>query len=156
MTITTYKCPSCSAPLPYTDGSVTIVCPYCGTVSRFDNSPENLSTVTVTPPPPPQVISESKSWWTTLFLAVTTGMFGGHRYYTGHIGSAVIQSLTIGGFYVWWFADIIMILTNSFTDSKGRPLDKNKPANLKLVIVIGIFWLLFWVGLLTSNFTGGN
>jgi uncharacterized Zn finger protein (UPF0148 family) len=76
------------------------------------------------------------SYSTTLFLAIFTGLLGGHRYYTGKIGSAIIQTFTLGGFYIWWIIDIISILSGGFKDSKGRSLDKTKKANPVLVKTI--------------------
>jgi len=83
---------------------------------------------------------------TTLILAIFTGFLGGHRYYTGRIGSAIIQTFTLGGFYIWWIIDIISILSGNFKDAKDRPLNKGEKINpiiLKtiLCLVLGVFIL---------------
>lgn len=153
MSITPFNCPSCGAPIPNHSEGKAMVCPYCGTISRYEAETQTVSQSVSTIKYHQVENEETKSWGTTLFLAITTGMFGGHRFYTGRIGSALIQAFTIGGFYIWWFVDIISILTNNFTDSKGRSLDKNKPVNLVLVLVIGALWILFFIGLATSGFS---
>lgn len=95
----------------------------------------------------------NKSWGTTLFLACTMGMLGIHRYYVGRIGSAIIQTFTVGGFYIWWIADIIAILRNKFTDSMGRPLNREIKANRTLMKVVG--GILIWF-FLVSAIIGGK
>ena len=65
-------------------------------------------------------------------LAFFLGMFGAHRFYTGHTGIAVTQLLLT--LLLWWtlivplvvgiwvFVEFIMILTGSIKDSYGRDL----------------------------------
>jgi TM2 domain-containing membrane protein YozV len=69
-----------------------------------------------------QQISTQKDWLTTLILCIFLGVFGVHRFYTGHIAIGVIQLLTLGGCGIWWLIDLIMIATGTFTDSNGFPL----------------------------------
>jgi len=65
-----------------------------------------------------------KDWLVTLLLCLFLGGLGVHRFYTGHIGIGVAQLLTLGGCGIWALIDLIMIITDKFTDSLGRPLQK--------------------------------
>ena len=67
---------------------------------------------------------EGKDWLTTLLLCWFVGVFGVHRFYTGHTGTAVVQLLTFGGCGIWVLIDFILICTRKFTDAKGNQLVK--------------------------------
>ncbi len=130
-------------------------------IATLQNSltPHVISTQT----PPPLIPSEetsgvvsSKSWATTTFLVFTCGLFGGHRYYTGHIKSAIFQTFTAGGFYVWWIIDIVSILSGSFKDSRGLPLNRNLKVNKTVMIIVGVIWLLFLISMASSNGSSGG
>ncbi|MFL5654617.1 MAG: TM2 domain-containing protein [Ktedonobacteraceae bacterium] len=69
--------------------------------------------------------SQPKDWLTTLLLCIFLGYLGIHRFYTGHTVIGVIQLLTGGGCGIWWLIDLIMIITDSYKDSYGRPLVKS-------------------------------
>lgn len=66
--------------------------------------------------------SPGRDWLTTLLLCLFLGGFGIHRFYTGHIAIGFIQAITLGGFGIWWIADIITIVTGSYRDKAGSPL----------------------------------
>ena len=66
--------------------------------------------------------AEGRDWLTTLLLCFFLGVFGVHRFYTGHIGLGVIQLLTLGGCGIWALIDFIMIIVGSFRDAEGRLL----------------------------------
>ena len=65
-----------------------------------------------------------KSWVATLLLCFFLGWCGAHRFYTGHIGIAVAQLLTLGGCGIWTLVDFILILTGGVKDASGLPLQK--------------------------------
>ena len=58
----------------------------------------------------------------TLLLAWFLGFFGVHRFYVGKIGTGVLMLVTFGGFGVWWFVDIVLVLIGSFRDKQGRQI----------------------------------
>jgi len=65
-----------------------------------------------------------KEWLVALLLAFFVGVFGVHRFYTGHIGIGIIQLLTLGGCGIWALIDFILIVVGSYTDAQGRQLKK--------------------------------
>ncbi|XP_066920137.1 TM2 domain-containing protein 2-like [Clytia hemisphaerica] len=48
---------------------------------------------------------------TTLLYSILVGFFGVDRFCLGHTGTAVGKLLTIGGAGIWWFVDIILLVT---------------------------------------------
>jgi len=95
-------CHNCKAETPLN----ATICMKCG-VSLAHTSPVN---------------TEGKDWLTALLLCFFLGVFGVHRFYTGHIGLGVVQLLTLGGCGIWALIDFILIIVGSFKDSDGRLL----------------------------------
>ena len=107
----------------------------------------------------------SADYTSTLLFAWFLGMTGAHRFYTGHFATGLVQLLTFGGCGIWSYADLILISTNSFKDSKGRNLrDYNKTvATLSLVlavllpvITILLILLLIFIIIIAAIASGGN
>ncbi len=79
------------------------------------------------------------------FLAAFLGWLGAHRFYTGKIGTAVIMLLTGGGLGVWCLYDLILIVTDNFTDKDGHRLNLNLkpgergPYRLDVTVLLLIF-----------------
>jgi hypothetical protein len=67
---------------------------------------------------------EGKDWLTTLLLCFFLGVFGIHRFYTGHTVIGVVQLLTLGGCGIWALVDFIIIIVGSFKDASGHLLVK--------------------------------
>jgi TM2 domain-containing membrane protein YozV len=93
-----------------------VTCPFCGV-------PQTESTGY-----PPGYVS--KSWTTALLLCIFLGAVGGHRFYTGKIGTAILMILVTGvtigiGGLIWWIIDLVSICTHKFTDKQGYALKKD-------------------------------
>lgn len=57
-----------------------------------------------------------------ILLCLLLGFMGVHRFYAGKIGTGVLMLLTFGGFGIWSFIDLIMIICGKFEDSEGLPI----------------------------------
>lgn len=81
-----------------------VVCIHCGRAldPRFCKNGENNAGLIV------------------LLLCIFVGFLGVHRFYTGHIGTGIVQVFTFGGCGIWWLIDFLMIATGSFKDNDGR------------------------------------
>jgi len=66
----------------------------------------------------------SDRWLTVLLLSIFLGGFGVDRFYVGKTGTGVLKLLTGGGCGVWWLIDVILIITESFTDSTGNVIKR--------------------------------
>ena len=66
----------------------------------------------------------SKDWLTLFLLTFFVGILGVHRFYTGKIGTGFLMLITLGGFCVWFFVDLILVLTGQFTDKEGQKIPR--------------------------------
>ncbi len=81
-----------------------------------------------------------------LALCATIGVFGGHRYYVGKVGTGLLMFCTIGGMGIWWLYDMITVCAGSFRDAQGNrvvswsELDprakRDKPEDARLDVVL--------------------
>ncbi len=55
-----------------------------------------------------------------LLLAAVVGVFGGHRFYVGKVGTGLLQLCTFGGLGIWWLYDFILVAAGSFRDADGK------------------------------------
>lgn len=67
-------------------------------------------------------MKSEKEWLVTLLLCLFLGSIGAHRFYTGKIGTGILQLITAGGCGIWVLIDLIMIITGSFKDKDGNPI----------------------------------
>lgn len=65
-----------------------------------------------------------KSRLIALLLCFFFGWIGGHRFYTNKIGTGILMMFTMGGFGMWYFADIVMIALGAFKDKDNLMLTK--------------------------------
>jgi hypothetical protein len=80
-----------------------------------------------------EMFASPRSRTVALLLAGFLGIFGAHRFYVGKAGTAVVQLCTLGGFGLWWLADIIMIAAGAFRDGEGRLVSSWEPESEHLV-----------------------
>ncbi len=64
----------------------------------------------------------SKSRLGALLFCFFLGVVGGHRFYVGKYGTAVLMIVTLGGFGMWTLVDFILIAIGSFRDKQGKRL----------------------------------
>ena len=67
-------------------------------------------------------MKSEKDWLTTLLFCLLLGTLGVHRFYTGKIGTGILQLITLGGCGVWTLIDVVMIITGSFKDNNGNEI----------------------------------
>lgn len=93
------------------------ICPKCGVrqPTAYANS-ENFSSCQR------PVYHTDERWLTVLLLSIFLGELGVHRFYVGKIGTGILQLVTLGGCGIWWLIDVIMVVTNNFTDDEGRKI----------------------------------
>lgn len=65
-------------------------------------------------------MKSDKDWLLTLLLSIFLGTLGVHRFYTGKIGTGILQLVTVGCCGIWTLIDIIMIATGNFKDKDGN------------------------------------
>lgn len=63
-------------------------------------------------------------------LAVFLGYLGIDRLYTGQIGLGVAKLLTVGGFGIWWIADILIFGVQAFAGASTRSWPSQQGAPL--------------------------
>lgn len=89
----------------------------------------------VTQPPhpgpwaPPEQMVGTKSFVATWLLSWLLGGLGIDRFYLGKIGTGVLKLITLGGFGIWYFIDLILTLAGVQKDKSGYRLqgyDENK------------------------------
>jgi DNA-directed RNA polymerase subunit RPC12/RpoP/biotin transporter BioY len=93
-----------------------------------------------------------KDWMTTMVLCLLLGLFGVHRFYSGHTLIGFAQLFTSGGFFLWWLIDLGLILSGRYRDSKGFLLENRNPAMASgCGWALGVFFVIFFFGVLITR-----
>ncbi len=121
-------CSVCSSPLTVRAGANYIPSPPPVSQQRTTSSSSNQRS----PYTPPSSSNygyrndsgeiETCDWLITLLLCFFLGYLGIHRFYTKNYVAGVLQLISGGGCGVWWIIDLVMILTDSYTDGNGNKL----------------------------------
>ena len=59
----------------------------------------------------------NKNFLVLLLLSIILGSLGIDRFYLGKVGTGILKLITLGGLGLWWFIDIILIVTGHMRDS---------------------------------------
>lgn len=83
----------------------------------------------------PPIGYAGKDWSVAFGLCVLFGLFGIHRFYTGHLLIGLLYIVTFGFFGIGWAIDITMLALGSYRDSYGFTL-KNRTSNKGIRLLI--------------------
>lgn len=62
------------------------------------------------------------SWNTAIVLSVLLGYVGADRFYARRFGLGLAKLFTLGGYFVWWVIDILLLLQGRMKDDFGREI----------------------------------
>ncbi len=79
---------------------------------KYSNEEQSGS---VQKPKQERIITRRKAFLLAGFL----GIFGAHRFYLGYTEIAILEMLTLGGFFVLWFIDLLRIKNGKLKPEKG-------------------------------------
>jgi len=78
-----------------------------------------------------EMSNKRKSSGATWLLWLFTGVLGGHRFYLGKTGSAVLMLITLGGFGFWTFIDLFLI--NGMIRNTNEKIENELLSEIRLI-----------------------
>lgn len=66
----------------------------------------------------------SRNWNTALLLSILLGFVGADRFYVGRTGLGILKLVTLGGYFVWWVVDVVLLLQGGMKDDLGKLVQK--------------------------------
>ena len=84
------------------------------------------------------VNTPAKSFAVTWLLSLFLGVWGVDRFYLGRWKTGLLKFFTLGGFFVWYLIDLILIVVGLMKDATGRPVRPEGPIVWPSRIVSGV------------------
>ena len=72
----------------------------------------------------PEMQKSDKDFVPAALLCYFLGMLGMHRFYLGKYFTGLLMLVTFGGFGIWSIVDMVTLITGSFRDANGLPLNR--------------------------------
>lgn len=104
----------------------------------------------------PIATAKPKDWILTYVLCTFLGVFGAHRFYTGHTLVGFIQLFTLGGFAIWWLLDLLTIAFGTYRDSKKNLLSDQKSKTARRIAIGFALLLVIYLIIAIIASTNGN
>ena len=76
------------------------------------------------------------NWTLVLYLSFFLGFFGVDRFVMGKIGTGILKLITFGGFGVWWFIDLLLIMNSYKFNNIEWVLPPKKWVHITVIIAI--------------------
>jgi hypothetical protein len=84
--------------------------------------------------------TKDKNWVLVVWLSAFLGFFGVDRFVMGKIWTGILKLITLGGLGIWWFIDLIMIM--SYYEYKGIKWKKPRKRWLHILGIISILIII--------------
>ena len=91
---------------------------------------------------------EPRHFLAAFFFSLFLGIFGVDRFYLGKIWTGLLKLLTMGGFGIWAFTDLSLIISGNMRDKQGNKLidaEKYKKFAKRTVLVSTVVCLLIFL-----------